>query len=200
MKFFLPLAIVIVIFASLFLSPKSSTNQKVITEKLNQTEQKTLPSNPTPDNIQVLGVEDSTTQTTDETINFDPTVIYGLVNSYREDNGLNKLFVNKLLENSAQRKLSDMIEKNYFRHADINNNESWYLFNAAGYQYKLAGENLSSGHNTPWQVFSAWQRSDLHNEQLLKSEYLDMGLAVNCEVYEVRNKPACIVVLHLGVR
>lgn len=204
MKFFLPIIIVGVVLTSLFFSPKQINNQETKNIKVDGAvvieNKKTIPNNPTPENIQILGVQDIVTQTQNEEVNFDTNIIYGLISSYRKENGLNKLFINKLLENSAQKKLTDMIEKDYFRHADINNNESWYLFNAVGYQYKLAGENLSSGYNTPWQVFSAWQNSNLHNQQLLKSEYLDMGLAANCEVYEIKNKPACIVVLHLGVR
>lgn len=201
-KFILPLTIILVIFASLFFSTDQSTNTEFNPENTNSVKTETPPSNPTPDNVRVLGVEDTkiSIDITDGSFNFDQNVIYGLINSYREDNGLSKLFVNKLLENSADKKLTDMVEKNYFRHADNNNNESWYLFQTAGYQYKLAGENLSSGHNTPWQVFSAWQRSNDHNQQMLKQEYIDMGLATDCEVYEIRNKPACIVVLHLGVR
>lgn len=191
-KFVIPLIVLTVIFGSLFVNPLSNI------ENQNNNKQSKI-GNPTPENIQVLGTQDSKSKTQDD-INFDKQVLYNLINSYRKDNNLNKLFVNKLLEDSAGRKLKDMIDKNYFRHADSNNNESWYLFNAAGYNYKFAGENLSSGHNTPWQVFTAWQRSDVHNEQLLKQEYLDMGIAVDCEVYKIKYQPACIVVLHLGSR
>jgi len=188
-KFFIPLIILTVIFGSLFFKPKK-----------NLPLQKDLqPINPTPENINILGTQDFQNKT-EAFSEFDKQVLYNLISSYRKENKLNKLFINKILEDSANRKLNDMIDKNYFRHADINNNESWYLFNAAGYNYKYAGENLSSGYNTPWQVFTAWQRSDEHNKQLLKSEYLDMGIAVDCSVYEVRNEPACIVVLHLGTR
>lgn len=213
----LPLTIVGVLYVSLFLGGQkkstNTTNQITSknpielktsdnTENNETTKEKKEPSNPTPENIKVLGVEDiqKITDSQSASIEFETQILYNLINSYREENNLNKLFANKLLEDSARRKLKDMIDKNYFRHADTANNESWYLFNAAGYHYELAGENLSTGYNTPWQVFSAWQRSEKHNSQLLKPEYLDMGLAVNCETYEVRDKPACIVVLHLGLR
>ncbi|GIK83663.1 MAG: hypothetical protein BroJett025_02850 [Patescibacteria group bacterium] len=161
--------------------------------------------NPTPDSIQILGVEEANTQIAAESkekkpISFETQALYRLINSYRTENDLNKLFVDRTLEDSANRKLSDMITKEYFRHADSNNNESWYLFQAAGYQYKFAGENLSFGNNTPWQVFEAWQKSPEHNAQLLKSEYLDMGLAVNCDAYKVGTTHSCIVVLHIGAR
>lgn len=171
-------------------SPPTNTDLKT-TSKPSQ------PSNPTPENVQVLGTIDTTN---DEYFSFDTQKLYRLISEYRKEQNLHKLFINRTLEESAQRKLSDMIEKKYFRHADMNQYESWYLFNASGYDYTYAGENLSSGYNTPWQVFDAWVNSAIHNQQLLKPEYLDMGLAVNCETYQVRSQPACIVVLHLGAR
>lgn len=198
----LPILIATVLLFSLFSSQKTKQNSKSTTliEPINiQTSAKKIEtSNPTPENIQVLGVEDIPENTKDFT--FDTEKLYRLISEYRKEQDIHKLFVNKTLEESAQRKLSDMIENQYFRHADINKNESWYLFNASGYDYTFAGENLSSGYNTPWQVFDAWRLSAVHNEQLLKPEYLDMGLAVNCKVYEIKNQPACIVVLHLGAR
>jgi uncharacterized protein YkwD len=196
-KIILPLTILLVIFASILIPAKLSQSE-LQQSKSNQNQLEEIKSeNPTPENIQVLDTNDTIKTQQSE---FDVQVLYNLINSYRKENGLTKLFINIQLEDSAKRKLDDMITKDYFRHADTTNNESWYLFQAAGYQYKSAGENLSTGHNTPWQVFSAWQNSEQHNQQLLKPEYLDMGLAVNCQVYEVRYKPSCIVVLHLGVR
>lgn len=199
---FLPLTITTVLYFSLITNnqPKQTENNTEEFVEI-ESEEDINPSNPTPENIKVLGVEDlENNSNKNSEVIFDTQVLYNLINSYRKDNGLNKLFINRILEDSAKRKLKDMIDNNYFKHADENKYESWYLFSAAGYKYKFAGENLSSGHNTPWQVFSAWQRSAEHNEQMLKSEYLDMGLAVNCDIYEIRNKPACIVVLHLGAR
>ncbi len=188
-KIILPLLVVVLIF--LLLATKK--NQIEPTSNL-----ESQPKNPTPENIQLP--EETAEPASDEPVSFDTQILYNLINSYRDEHDLNKLFVNKLLEDSAQRKLADMIDDEYFRHSDTNDNESWYLFQAAGYQYKFAGENLSSGNNTPWQVFDAWQKSSAHNKQLLKTEYLDMGLAVNCEEYKIGRKPVCLAVLHLGTR
>lgn len=176
----------------------SNSQQKIEPSQTSQ------PKNPTPDTIQVLGIEETNTQIAaakeKKTISFETQALYRLINSYRTENDLHKLFIDHALEDSANRKLSDMITKEYFRHADTNNNESWYLFQAAGYQYKYAGENLSFGNNTPWQVFEAWQKSAAHNEQLLKPEYQDMGIATNCEEYKIGRNSSCLVVLHLGTR
>lgn len=147
------------------------------------------------------GEEDiNTSQETSKSIDFEISKLYSLINSYRKDNGLSPLNIDQSLQISAKRKIEDMIENNYFRHQDTGNVESWYLFRTAGYEFTAAGENLSSGNNTPWQVFEAWKESPVHDEQLKKDVYRDMGLAVDCESYKDASKPSCIVVLHLGAR
>jgi len=208
LKIIFPIAIVTTIVVASVAPKKLSFDNLSATvnqpTELTQSENsKKIAKNPTPESIQVLGEKDikiSNTQTIDSSNQFDPQVLYGLINSYRRDNGLSNFLINQSLEESARRKINDMIKNEYYRHADTNNNESWYLFQASGYQYKFAGENLSFGHNTPWQVFEAWQQSSQHNEQLLKSEYREMGLAINCEEYKVGREPSCVVVLHLGAR
>ncbi len=207
-KIILPLLIVasFITFFVLQISEQEKTTDSA--QQKAESVQTSQPKNPTPENIQILGRTDiaptpsaqNSKLTTKESVTFDTQTLYNLVNSYRKDNKLNKLYINKLLEDSSQRKIADMINTEYFRHSDTNNNESWYLFQAAGYQYKFAGENLSSGNNTPWQVFEAWQGSAAHNEQLLKPEYQDMGIAVNCEEYKIGRNSSCLVVLHLGTR
>ncbi len=134
----------------------------------------------------------------DKKIVFETQKLYSLINSYRKDNKVSPLQVDKSLEISAKRKVADMIENNYFKHEDEDNIESWYLFKTAGYEYKTAGENLSSGANTPWKVFDAWKNSEIHNAQLLNETYLDMGINVDCESYKIAKRPSCIAVLHLG--
>ncbi len=207
-KIILPLLIVasFITFFVLQISEQEKTTDSA--QQKAESVQTSQPKNPTPENIQILGRTDiaptpsaqNSKLTTKESVTFDTQILYNLVNSYRKDNKLNRLYINKLLEDSSQRKIADMINTEYFRHSDTNNNESWYLFQAAGYQYKFAGENLSSGNNTPWQVFEAWQGSAAHNEQLLKPEYQDMGIAVNCEEYKIGRNSSCLVVLHLGTR
>ncbi len=154
----------------------------------------------------VLGAMDSRTEielnnrTTkpSEKIVFETDKLYSLINSYRKENKLSPLLINQSLEVSAKRKVADMIENNYFKHEDLDDIESWYMFKTAGYEYKTAGENLSSGANSPWKVFDAWKNSELHNAQLLNDTYLDMGVSADCESYKIAKKPSCVVALHLG--
>ena len=185
-------------------------------KKFNQENtQKSNAINPSGEGVKILGESTENVERTKENnwvknkvskkqepkkIVFGKQKLYYLINSYRRENKLTPLNINDSLEISAKRKVEDMIENNYFRHEDKNNIESWYLFKTAGYEFKTAGENLSSGINTPWQVFDAWMNSEIHNKQLLNKTYLDMGISVDCESYKIARTPSCIVVLHLGLR
>ncbi|MCB9813741.1 MAG: hypothetical protein H6772_05070 [Pseudomonadales bacterium] len=183
---------------------KEITKQKPKSETL-ETE-KTL--NPTGEDVKILGeaTEDTDLKKISSPINtaeskqivFETMKLYSLINSYRKENNLTPLSINKSLEISAGKKIQDMIENDYFRHSDPENVESWYLFRTSGYEFKTAGENLSAGINSPWQVFEAWRNSEIHNTQLLNKTYLDMGLGTDCVSYKIANETSCIVVLHLG--
>lgn len=204
----LPLTIIVTVLAFLLTNQKQPNNSISITEKTHknkstQSESKTdtiqQPISPLPETVTILG-KTKTQEKRTEVSSLDLQILYGLINSYRVESNLTKLSISPLLQDSATRKTRDMIENNYFDHSDANKNESWYLFQAAGYQYTFAGENLSVGNNTPWQVFEAWQKSPIHNEQLLKPEYLDMGLSANCTEHTIGKTASCLVVLHLGAR
>lgn len=137
------------------------------------------------------------TTTTVDSADFQ-TKLYNLINGYRADQKLSKLRVSEQLESSALLKSRDMVENQYWRHQDQQGRETWYFFNLVGYNFQLAGENLAFAAESPWQTFADWQASPTHNQQLLTSEYEDMGLSIDCQSYEEYAKGGCLVVLHLG--
>lgn len=157
-------------------------------------------SNQSPTTNQASTQESVQGTTNQNNASFNTNSLYLLINAYRKDNNLSPLLVDPRLENSAQAKIADMFKQNYFRHQDKQNQPSWHLFTAAGYNYKQAGENLSFSHNTPWQVFQGWVNSPTHNQQLLSSNFEDMGLAADCTTVAELNDDNCVVVLHLGLR
>lgn len=141
---------------------------------------------------QVLGLETSIDQ------HDFSTKLYNLLISYRKEQKLPPITVSKRLERSAQLKINDMVEKKYYQHSDQNDIESWYFFNQVGYYYTQAGENLAFAATSPWQVFTDWQNSPTHNQQLLDPKYQHMGLAVDCQTFAEYYRGGCLVVLHLG--
>jgi len=139
-------------------------------------------------------------EATNQQRDFNTEGLYLLINAHRKENNLSPLLIDPRLEESAAAKINDMISQKYYRHEDTVNQESWYLFNSAGYDYKMAGENISLSHNTPWQVFQAWSESETHNEQMLKPNYEEMGLAADCHSFREYGGENCVIVLHLGLR
>lgn len=125
--------------------------------------------------------------------------LYLLINAHRKQNNLPELLPNPQLENSAELKLADMINKKYYRHQDAEGDPGWHFFKQVGYQYLFAGENLAFNLDTEWQILDGWINSPEHNKQLLEPKFEDFGLAVNCTELEKYANSGCITVLHLGL-
>ncbi len=105
--------------------------------------------------------------------------ILTLTNQRRLDAGLPALKLDDRLADAARRKAGDMFTFNYWAHVNPQNNrEPWYFFDAAGYQYRYAGENLGRDFGTTSPLVQAWIDSTTHRENLLSSRYRDTGIAV----------------------
>lgn len=124
--------------------------------------------------------------------------LYLLINAMRKSNQLPELAPDARLEASAQLKLADMLQNKYFRHEDLDKRTSWHFFKQTGYDYLTAGENLAFAQTSPWQIISHWEQSQTHKEQILNSDYIHMGLAIDCKTLEKNAGSGCITVLHLG--
>lgn len=181
--------LILIIYSGIGISLLLGLSRVVSSTNNEQTEPETTTQQPIASDAEELKVITTTV---------DPEILYSLINAYRTEEKLSELKSNLSLEKSANRKIQDMIDQKYWQHTDTKNIPSWYLFKQAGYDYILAGENLSFGYSSAWDVFAAWKESDIHRAELLKEEYQDMGLAIDCQTYKRENKPSCIVVLHLG--
>ena len=107
-----------------------------------------------------------------------------LTNQARTDNGLTTLVVNSILTASAQGKVGDMLEKNYFAHTSPEGLTPWYWFKLVGYDYIFAGENLAKNYATAEAMFDAWMASPTHRANILSENYKEIGIAIagNSEV------------------
>lgn len=100
-------------------------------------------------------------------------------NQRRLDAGLPALKPDDQLADAARRKAADMFTFNYWAHVNPQNNrQPWYFFDAVGYQYRYAGENLGRDFSTTAPLVQAWIDSPTHRDNLLSSRYLDTGIAV----------------------
>jgi uncharacterized protein YkwD len=108
----------------------------------------------------------------------DANQILILHNRERESNGLGRFSVNTLLNKSAQAKAQAMLDSNCWSHYCPNGKSPWDFFDAAGYTYIYAGENLAQGFFDNESVMQAWMNSPTHRENILKPEFNEVGIGI----------------------
>lgn len=116
-----------------------------------------------------------TTATTTDTV-FVSNVV-ALTNKDRVANGLPELTINTKLSDAAYEKALDMIDNNYFAHVSPAGKTPWYWMEQEGYNYIYAGENLAINFKTPEATQTAWMNSPSHRENILSTNYKEIGVA-----------------------
>lgn len=102
-----------------------------------------------------------------------PEEVIRFTNQERVKRGLQPLMVSPHLSRAAQAKASDMMKAQYYGHA------KWERFiRVSGYDYCMAGENLAMNFTEPRELVEAWMHSSEHRDNLLKSGYREIGVAV----------------------
>lgn len=99
-------------------------------------------------------------------------------NNRRVENGLSPLNLNEKLSKAAQDKAHNMFEHNYWAHTAPDGSTPWVFILGENYEYTIAGENLAKNFDNSTGVVDAWMRSPSHRENLLKSDYSDIGFAI----------------------
>lgn len=131
---------------------------------------------------------------------FGTSDIVELSNQARQQLGQPPLSSNTQLTSAAQAKAEDMAKKRYFQHIAPDGTTPWYFFEQSGYSYSLAGENLAITNESADAVIEGWLNSPTHRENLLNSQYGDMGIGVaNFGAYQ-GHKDVVVVVAFYGSR
>ena len=104
--------------------------------------------------------------------------IVNLTNQERSKGGLGNLTTNAELMQAAQAKADDMFANNYWAHVSPSGTTPWSFFQAAGYQYEYAGENLAKDFNSSAGVLNGWMNSPEHRDNILNGNYTNIGVAV----------------------
>lgn len=101
-----------------------------------------------------------------------------LVNIERQNNGgLPPLKHNALLDNSAQTHSTNMAERDFFSHCDLDTQSSMSdRITAAGYVWNSAGENIAAVQTTPEAVMTAWMNSSGHRANILRNTFEEIGV------------------------
>lgn len=119
-----------------------------------------------------------------------------LTNQERQRNGTHSLFLNQQLSLAAEKKADDMFEYDYWAHNSPSGKTPWVFIKSSGYRYVYAGENLARGFTTSEDVIKAWMTSSDHRNNMLSSNYQDVGFAV--KIGELNGEETVLIVEELG--
>jgi len=125
-------------------------------------------------------------------LNIQTQVLLADTNKERAHYGLNPLTLNKKLSEAAADKAHDMFAHDYWNHYSPTGTSPWYFFTKNDYHYLYAGENLAKDFSDSAKVVQAWMQSTKHRENILRSEYTEIGFAVEEGV--LQGKPTVLVV------
>jgi uncharacterized protein YkwD len=108
----------------------------------------------------------------------DPEKARDLINAYRKQNGLKPLRLNTALTEAAKNHSRDLAKWDRISHFGSDGSNPWDRVKRAGYNAKVAAENVGTGQVSIDEVMKGWQTSPGHNKNLLLSDASDMGIAL----------------------
>lgn len=118
-------------------------------------------------------------------------------NFQREKYGLEPLRENQLLNFSAEIKVQEMFEKQFFAHISPEGKEIGDLAKEVGYEFIAIGENLAMGNfRNEKELVELWMESPNHRENILNKRYQEIGVAVKRGIFE--GKEVWMAVQHFG--
>lgn len=108
-----------------------------------------------------------------------------LSNIERDKTGLNSLSTDTTLAATARAHSEDMLDRDFFDHNNPDGCSSSCRATAAGYRWRMVGENIymmSGWDLTPTEaaimIVNGWMSSTGHRENLLKDGYTETGVGV----------------------
>lgn len=101
-----------------------------------------------------------------------------LINQYRVEKGLKPLRLNATLTEAAKGHSRDLAKWDRISHYGSDGSNPWDRVKRAGYNPKLAAENVGTGQVSFDEVLVGWKESDGHNKNLLLADAREMGLAL----------------------
>ena len=101
-----------------------------------------------------------------------------VINKYRAQNGLRPLKLNAELSAAAKNHSTDLATWDRISHFGSDGSNPWDRVKRAGYNARLAAENVGTGQTTIDEVFKGWKESPGHNKNLLLADAEHMGIAL----------------------
>ena len=87
------------------------------------------------------------------------------------------LRLNTLLGDAALEHAQDMLRFNYFDHTGHDGSSPAERVAATSYRYRIAGENLASGPETPLEAVRGWMASPGHCQNIMDDRFTELGVA-----------------------
>jgi len=122
--------------------------------------------------------------------------VVDLTNAERGASGLPPLTYNTVLEKSATAKAKDMFQNNYWAHNSPQGKIPWDFFDAAGYKFSVAGENLARDFLDTDSMMRAWMKSPTHRANIVHKKYQEIGVGVVNGI--LNGVKTTLVVQHFG--
>ncbi|MFH0854666.1 MAG: CAP domain-containing protein [bacterium] len=123
-------------------------------------------------------------------------LIIKLTNDERKSQNLMLLEQNPILDQVAQNKAKDIMEKQYFAHTNPEGKLFYEWVDESGYNYAYTGENLAIDFEESEDVIAAWMASPKHRENILNENYNEIGMSVLDGIFE--NHHSAIIVQIFG--
>jgi uncharacterized protein YkwD len=101
-----------------------------------------------------------------------------LINSYRRQHSLKPLKLNAQLTEAAKRHSADLARWDRISHFGSDGSNPWDRVKRAGYNARLAAENVGTGQATIEEVMKGWKESPGHNKNLLLADAEHIGIAL----------------------
>ena len=108
----------------------------------------------------------------------DPDKARELINAYRKTKGLKPLKLNAALTEAAKNHSRDLAKWDRISHYGSDGSNPWDRVKRAGYNAKVAAENVGTGQVNLDEVMKGWQASAGHNKNLLLPDVEHMGIAL----------------------
>ena len=102
--------------------------------------------------------------------------VIALTNRERAAAGCQALTTDVLLTRIALAHSVDMARNNYFAHNTQDGRSPFDRFDAVGYNYSQAAENIAAGQPSPREVMAAWMASPGHRENILDCGLTQIGV------------------------
>lgn len=87
------------------------------------------------------------------------------------------LKLNTALQRAAEKHAIDMAQKNYFEHDSLDGRTPFVRMKQEGYDYSIAGENISLGDKSAQEAIQGWLTSPGHCANMMNPKFTEMGMA-----------------------